>query len=225
MSLKYEAMLISIIATEIAKNNSLPAGTYHFTHEKSEFSYAVFGEENSGRKNNPFLVLNECKLKMGEDTWPTPSEGFIISLESLQDADCYSEIDTAKNEGYLISIRRGLGERADKALSINLMPSFKSWKIIHSTVREVRINQICQSFEKLSPAVQASCIHAMRVPSINPQTGIAFKDFQEILSVAADETLEILKDDFEGNSDLLPLGYKSVLVKNPIRLIPIRTHQ
>jgi len=44
----------------------------------------------------------------------------------------------------------------------------------------------------------------MGAPEINPATGKPFTSFREVIEVAADHSLEILRDDFEGNGDLLP---------------------
>jgi hypothetical protein len=44
----------------------------------------------------------------------------------------------------------------------------------------------------------------MAAPEVNPETGEPFTSFREVISLAADETLETLRDDFESNGDLLP---------------------
>lgn len=51
---------------------------------------------------------------------------------------------------------------------------------------------------------KAATKHAMGAPEINPGTGKPFVSFREVISVAADHSLEILRDDFAGNGDLLP---------------------
>lgn len=44
----------------------------------------------------------------------------------------------------------------------------------------------------------------MQVPIKNRETGKPFGSFREMLEHASDDSLEILKEDFEGNDDLLP---------------------
>lgn len=66
------------------------------------------------------------------------------------------------------------------------------------------IDQLCRSFSAMPRWVMAATKHAMAVPKINPETGEPFKSFREVITVACDETLETLREDFEGNGDLLP---------------------
>jgi hypothetical protein len=70
--------------------------------------------------------------------------------------------------------------------------------------RAALIDQLDRSFEMLPGWAKAATKHSMGAPEINPATGKLFKSFREVISVASDHTLEILRDDFEGNGDLLP---------------------
>lgn len=66
------------------------------------------------------------------------------------------------------------------------------------------IDQLDRSFMVLPAWAKAAVKHSMGAPEINPATGKRFESFREVISVAADRTLEILRDDFEDNGDLLP---------------------
>lgn len=70
--------------------------------------------------------------------------------------------------------------------------------------RDALIDQLDRSFMILPNWAKAATKHAMGAPKTNPATGKPFTSFREVLEVAADRTLEILRDDFEGNGDLLP---------------------
>lgn len=70
--------------------------------------------------------------------------------------------------------------------------------------RAALIDQLDRSFMVLPNWAKAATKHAMGAPEINPETGKPFASFREVISVAADHTLEILRDDFEDNGDLLP---------------------
>ena len=70
--------------------------------------------------------------------------------------------------------------------------------------RVILIDQLNRSFLALPTWAKAATKHAMGVPEINPDTGKPFQDFKEVLSAAHDDTLEILRSDFEDNGDLLP---------------------
>ena len=70
--------------------------------------------------------------------------------------------------------------------------------------RTALIDQLDKSFEMLPSWAKAATKHAMGAPQINPETGKPFTSFREVISVASDHTLEILRDDFDGNGDLLP---------------------
>lgn len=47
-------------------------------------------------------------------------------------------------------------------------------------------------------------MHALGAPKINPGTGQPFRSFREVIEAASDETLTILREDFDDNGDLLP---------------------
>jgi hypothetical protein len=70
--------------------------------------------------------------------------------------------------------------------------------------REALIDQLDRSFLMMPRWSKVSCKHAMGAPEINPKTGEKFKTFREVIEVASDHTLEILREDFEGNGELLP---------------------
>ena len=70
--------------------------------------------------------------------------------------------------------------------------------------RAALIDQLDRSFQMMPRWVQVSCKHAMGAPKNNPATGEPFKSFREVIEVAADHTLETLRDDFDGNGELLP---------------------
>lgn len=73
-----------------------------------------------------------------------------------------------------------------------------------SEERKALIDQLDRSFQAMPTWVKIAVKHAMGAPDINPATGEKFKTFREVIEVAADYTLEILRDDFESNGDLLP---------------------
>lgn len=70
--------------------------------------------------------------------------------------------------------------------------------------RSVLIDQLDRSFAMLPKWAKTAVKHAMGAPAINPATGEAFASFREVIEVAADHSLETLRDDFEDNGDLLP---------------------
>ena len=70
--------------------------------------------------------------------------------------------------------------------------------------RAALIDQLDRSFQMMPKWAQAAAVHAMAAPTTNPGTGKPFASFRECISVAADHTLETLREDFEDNGDLLP---------------------
>src|SRR3990167_4506079 len=66
------------------------------------------------------------------------------------------------------------------------------------------IDQLDRSFQMMPLWSRVSCKHAMGAPKNNPKTGEPFLTFREVIEVADDHTLEILREDFEGNGKLLP---------------------
>ena len=70
--------------------------------------------------------------------------------------------------------------------------------------RALLIDQLDRSFQMMPRWSKVSCKHAMGAPKNNPATGQPFKSFREVIEVAADHTLEILREDFEDNGELLP---------------------
>lgn len=76
--------------------------------------------------------------------------------------------------------------------------------ILSPEERSALIDQLDRSFEMMPRWVKIATKHAMGAPSINPETGNPFVSFREVISVASDETLITLRDDFDGDGDLLP---------------------
>lgn len=70
--------------------------------------------------------------------------------------------------------------------------------------RSQLIDQLDRSFAVMPTWAKATVKHAMGAPTINPETGQPFRSFREVIEAASDETLDILRDDFEGNGELLP---------------------
>ena len=75
---------------------------------------------------------------------------------------------------------------------------------MNSQERAALIDQLDRSFQMMPKWAQTATMHAMGAPTTNPETGKPFASFRECISVAADHTLETLRDDFEDNGDLLP---------------------
>ncbi|MBG6673530.1 hypothetical protein I5I81_01825 [Pseudomonas aeruginosa] len=66
------------------------------------------------------------------------------------------------------------------------------------------IDRLDRSFQAMPNWVKTATKHAMGAPSHHPATGKQFESFREVIEAAADETLLILKEDFEDNDDLVP---------------------
>lgn len=66
------------------------------------------------------------------------------------------------------------------------------------------IDRLDRSFQAMPRWVKTATKHAMGAPSHHPETGKQFESFREVIEAAADETLLILKEDFEDNDDLAP---------------------
>lgn len=69
--------------------------------------------------------------------------------------------------------------------------------------RQRLIDQLDRSFAAMPYWVKCATKHAMAAPTINPRTGLPFASFKECIQEASDETLLILKEDFNDNGDLL----------------------
>lgn len=69
--------------------------------------------------------------------------------------------------------------------------------------REKHIDRLYRSFVAMGASDRIICMHALRPPSLNPDTGRPWKNFREIIAVSADSTIETLLSDFEGNGQLL----------------------
>lgn len=65
------------------------------------------------------------------------------------------------------------------------------------------IDQLDRSFMVLPTWTKTAVKHSMGAPETNPKTGKPFTSFREVIEVSSDETLEILRQDFEDNGDLL----------------------
>ena len=70
--------------------------------------------------------------------------------------------------------------------------------------RKELIDQLDRSFQMMPTWVKAATKHAMRAPEINPASGKPFESFREVIEMASDQTLTLLRDDFSDNGDLLP---------------------
>ena len=70
--------------------------------------------------------------------------------------------------------------------------------------RAALIDQLDRSFQMMPKWAQAATVHAMGAPTTNPEPGKPFESVRECISMAADHTLETLRDDFDDNGDLLP---------------------
>lgn len=70
--------------------------------------------------------------------------------------------------------------------------------------RSILIDQLDRSFNVMPRWAKATVKHALGAPELNPRTGEPFKSFREVIEAAHDRTLEILKEDFEDNGELLP---------------------
>ncbi len=74
--------------------------------------------------------------------------------------------------------------------------------------RAALIDQLDRSFRMMPRWVQISVKHAMGAPSHHPKTGKPFTSFREVIEAASDHTLEILRDEFADNGDLLPAALR-----------------
>lgn len=70
--------------------------------------------------------------------------------------------------------------------------------------RAALVDQLDRSFQMMPGWAQAATKHAMGAPATNPETGKPFASFREVLEAAADHSLELLREDFDDNGDLLP---------------------
>ena len=68
--------------------------------------------------------------------------------------------------------------------------------------RDKLIDQLDRSFSLMPYWVKCATKHAMGAPKNNPETGHPFKSFREVIEASSDETLLILRDDFDENGDL-----------------------
>ena len=65
------------------------------------------------------------------------------------------------------------------------------------------IEQLNKSFMSMPTWVKSATKHAMGAPEINPKTKKPFMSFREVINEMPDEALQILRDDFEDNGDLI----------------------
>ncbi len=70
--------------------------------------------------------------------------------------------------------------------------------------RAALIDQLDRSFEMMPRWAKVSVRHAMGAPTHHPVTKEKFTTFRQVIEAASDHTLEILREDFEGNGELLP---------------------
>lgn len=66
------------------------------------------------------------------------------------------------------------------------------------------IDQLDRSFTVMPIWAKSTVKHALGAPRNNPSTGQPFRTFREVLESASDSTLEVLREDFEDNGELLP---------------------
>lgn len=71
--------------------------------------------------------------------------------------------------------------------------------------RSQLIDQLDRSFIAMPNWVKRATKHGLGAPKLNPHTKQPFKSFREVIEVASDETLLILRNDFDDNGDLLPV--------------------
>ena len=71
--------------------------------------------------------------------------------------------------------------------------------------RAAAIRQLDKSFSAMPTWVKTATKHGLGAPSINPKTGEPFKSFLEVLESLNDDSLQLLKEEFLDNGDLLPL--------------------
>lgn len=65
------------------------------------------------------------------------------------------------------------------------------------------MDQLERSFDAMPRWVKMATKHAMAAPEIGPD-GKRITSFRQAIEYMSDEGLLVLKDDFEGNGDLLP---------------------
>lgn len=70
--------------------------------------------------------------------------------------------------------------------------------------RAALIDRLDRSFSAMPVWAKAATKHALAAPNNNPETGKPFESFREVISVASDDTLTTLQQDFDDNGDLLP---------------------
>jgi hypothetical protein len=70
------------------------------------------------------------------------------------------------------------------------------------------IDQLDKSFLAMPRVDKVITKHALGAPDINPLTNQPFKSFREVIEQATDETLEMLRDDFQSNDQLLPITFE-----------------
>ena len=66
------------------------------------------------------------------------------------------------------------------------------------------IDQLDRSFDVMPTWAKTATKHAMGAPTHHPETGQPFKSFREVIEAASDDSLLVLRDDFDDNGDLLP---------------------
>lgn len=66
------------------------------------------------------------------------------------------------------------------------------------------IDRLDRSFLALPRWAKIACKHGMGAPKRHPETGKEFETFREVIEAASDESLLVIKGDFEDNEDLAP---------------------
>jgi hypothetical protein len=76
-------------------------------------------------------------------------------------------------------------------------------RILSQEDREKLIDSLDKSFKAMPTWVKSSVKHALRAPKNNPETGLPFKTFREVITISSDQTLLTLKEEFIDNDDFI----------------------
>ena len=70
---------------------------------------------------------------------------------------------------------------------------------------EKLIDQLDRSYQAMPQWVKTATMHGMAAPRTNKHNGKPWQSFKELLEHASDQSLIVLRDDFDDNGDLLPV--------------------
>lgn len=76
--------------------------------------------------------------------------------------------------------------------------------ILTPAERLALIDQLDRSFTMMPTWAQATVKQVMAAPENQPETGKPYATFREVIEAASDDSLEALRNHFEGNGELLP---------------------